>query len=65
MTYSCAMCSLGGTTLEEAQGTKLDLVCMKLGLQRASGCSTSAAAGARSRCTRRREHGVHVTGITL
>ncbi len=33
MTYSCAIWSRGATTLEEAQQTKLELVCTKLGLQ--------------------------------
>ncbi len=33
MTYSCAIWSRGATTLEEAQRTKLDLVCTKLALQ--------------------------------
>jgi cyclopropane-fatty-acyl-phospholipid synthase len=33
MTYSCAIFSRGAKTLEEAQETKLDLVCTKLGLQ--------------------------------
>ena len=37
------------------QDNKMDLVCRKLhGAARATRCSTSAAAGARSRCTRRR-----------
>ena len=31
MTYSCAIFSRGATTLEEAQETKLELVCSKLG----------------------------------
>ena len=55
MTYSCAIFSRGATTLEEAQETKLELVCTKLGLRaRGCACSTSAAAGAASRCTPRR-----------
>ena len=33
MTYSCAIWSRGAQTLEEAQLTKLELVCTKLGLQ--------------------------------
>src|SRR6476469_7460610 len=32
MTYSCAIFSRGATTLEEAQATKLEVVCTKLGL---------------------------------
>jgi cyclopropane-fatty-acyl-phospholipid synthase len=65
MTYSCAIWSRGGRDLEEAQRTKLELVCTKLGLQAGQrvldvGCGWGSfalhAAG---------EHGVHVTGITL
>ena len=33
MTYSCAVFSRGATTLEEAQETKLEMVCTKLDLQ--------------------------------
>jgi cyclopropane-fatty-acyl-phospholipid synthase len=65
MTYSCAIFSRGARTLEEAQRTKLELVCAKLGLVPGErvldvGCGWGSfalhAAG---------EHGVHVTGITL
>jgi cyclopropane-fatty-acyl-phospholipid synthase len=65
MTYSCAIFSRGARTLEEAQRTKLELVCAKLGLAPGErvldiGCGWGSfalhAAG---------EHGVHVTGITL
>ncbi len=65
MTYSCAIFSRGAQTLEEAQQTKLELVCTKLGLQAGErvldvGCGWgSFALHAASR------HGVHVTGITL
>jgi cyclopropane-fatty-acyl-phospholipid synthase len=65
MTYSCAIFSRGATTLEEAQETKLELVCTKLGLQAGMrvldvGCGWgSFAVHAATR------HGVHVTGITL
>ncbi|HEX8119712.1 MAG TPA: cyclopropane-fatty-acyl-phospholipid synthase family protein [Solirubrobacteraceae bacterium] len=65
MTYSCAIFSRGATTLEEAQETKLELVCTKLGLKEGDrvldvGCGWgSFALHAASR------HGVHVTGITL
>jgi cyclopropane-fatty-acyl-phospholipid synthase len=65
MTYSCAFFSRGATTLEEAQETKLELVCTKLKLQEGQrvldvGCGWgSFALHAASR------HGVHVTGITL
>ena len=65
MTYSCAIFSRGATTLEEAQETKLELVCTKLGLRPGMrvldvGCGWgSFAVHAATR------HGVHVTGITL
>jgi cyclopropane-fatty-acyl-phospholipid synthase len=65
MTYSCAIWSRGATTLEEAQRTKLDLVCSKLALQPGErvldvGCGWGAFA-----IHAAREYGVHVTGITL
>jgi cyclopropane-fatty-acyl-phospholipid synthase len=65
MTYSCAVFSRGATTLEEAQETKLELVCTKLALRPGErvldiGCGWGSfaihAAG---------RHRVHVTGITL
>jgi cyclopropane-fatty-acyl-phospholipid synthase len=65
MTYSCAIFSRGARTLEEAQETKLELVCIKLALEPGQrvldvGCGWgSFALHAASR------HGVHVTGITL
>ncbi len=65
MTYSCAIWSRGAATLEEAQRTKLELVCTKLGLRPDErvldvGCGWGAFA-----IHAAREHGVHVTGITL
>ncbi|HEY2601735.1 MAG TPA: cyclopropane-fatty-acyl-phospholipid synthase family protein [Thermoleophilaceae bacterium] len=65
MTYSCAIFSRGAQTLEEAQETKLELVCTKLGLKEGQrvldvGCGWgSFALHAAAR------HGVHVTGVTL
>jgi cyclopropane-fatty-acyl-phospholipid synthase len=65
MTYSCACFSGGGQTLEEAQETKLELVCSKLGLQPGErvldvGCGWgSFALHAAAR------HGVSVLGVTL
>jgi cyclopropane-fatty-acyl-phospholipid synthase len=65
MTYSCAIFSRGASTLEEAQETKLELVCRKLGLSAGEhvldiGCGWGSfaihAAG---------RHGAHVVGITL
>jgi len=65
MTYSCAIFSRGAGTLEEAQETKLELVCTKLALQPGErvldvGCGFgSFAIHAAAR------HGVRVLGITL
>ncbi|HEY5318643.1 MAG TPA: cyclopropane-fatty-acyl-phospholipid synthase family protein [Solirubrobacteraceae bacterium] len=65
MTYSCAIFSRGATTLEEAQETKLELVCHKLGLREGEhvldvGCGWgSFAIHAASR------HGVFVKAATL
>jgi cyclopropane-fatty-acyl-phospholipid synthase len=65
MTYSCACFSRGAGTLEEAQETKLELVCTKLGLKEGErvldvGCGWgSFALHAATR------HGVSVMGITL
>ena len=65
MTYSCAIFSRGATTLEEAQRTKLELVCTKLQLQPGQrvldvGCGWGSWA-----IHAAKHHGVHVTGITL
>ena len=65
MTYSCALWSRGAETLEEAQRQKLELVCTKLALQPGMrvldvGCGWGSFAVHAAR-----EHGVHVTGITL
>jgi cyclopropane-fatty-acyl-phospholipid synthase len=65
MTYSCAVWSRGASTLEEAQRTKLELVCTKLALQPGDrvldvGCGWGSFA-----LHAAREHGAHVTGITL
>ena len=65
MTYSCAVWSRGAETLEDAQRTKLELVCQKLALQPGErvldvGCGWGSFA-----IHAAREHGVHVTGITL
>lgn len=65
MTYSCAIFSRGAQTLEEAQRTKLELVCTKLDLKPGDrvldvGCGWGSFA-----LHAAAEHGVHVTGITL
>jgi cyclopropane-fatty-acyl-phospholipid synthase len=65
MTYSCAIFSRGAETLEEAQRTKLDLVCSKLALEPGErlldvGCGWGSFAVHAAV-----EYGVHVTGITL
>jgi cyclopropane-fatty-acyl-phospholipid synthase len=65
MTYSCAVFSRGATTLDEAQETKLEMVCTKLDLKPGQrvldiGCGWgSFAIHAAAR------HGVRVVGITL
>ena len=65
MAYSCAVFSRGAKSLEEAQETKLELVCTKLGLKPGErvldvGCGWgSFALHAAS------QHGVKVVGITL
>jgi cyclopropane-fatty-acyl-phospholipid synthase len=65
MTYSCAVFSRGVESLEEAQRTKLELVCTKLELQEGDrvldvGCGWGSFA-----IHAAREHGARVTGITL
>jgi cyclopropane-fatty-acyl-phospholipid synthase len=65
MTYSCAVFSRGAETLEEAQVEKLEMVCRKLALEPGErvldvGCGWGSFA-----LHAAREHGVHVTGITL
>jgi cyclopropane-fatty-acyl-phospholipid synthase len=65
LTYSCAYFKSGASTLEEAQGAKLELVCHKLGLRNRDrvldvGCGWgSFAIHAATR------HGASVLGITL
>jgi cyclopropane-fatty-acyl-phospholipid synthase len=65
MTYSCAVWKEGAETLAEAQIAKHEMVCRKLALKEGErvldvGCGWGAFAVHAAR-----EHGVHVTGITL
>jgi cyclopropane-fatty-acyl-phospholipid synthase len=65
MTYSCAIFSRGARTLEQAQETKLELVCSKLALTADDtvldvGCGWGAFA-----IHAARRHGARVVGITL
>ena len=65
MTYSCAVFRDGAETLEDAQREKHEMVCRKLALQEGErvldvGCGWGAFA-----IHAAREHGAHVTGITL
>ena len=64
MTYSCAIFSRGATTLEEAQETKLELVCQKLGLKRGQrvldvGCGWGIVRHPRRPAPRRPRHRHH------
>jgi cyclopropane-fatty-acyl-phospholipid synthase len=65
MTYSCAIFSRGASSLEEAQETKLEMVCTKLDLQPGQrvldiGCGWGSFAWHAAA-----RHGVKVVGITL
>ncbi|MET4922021.1 cyclopropane-fatty-acyl-phospholipid synthase [Streptomyces sp. PSRA5] len=65
MVYSCAYFEEPGSTLEDAQRDKLDLVCRKLGLKEGErlldvGCGWGSMAMHAAR-----EYGAQVTGVTL
>jgi cyclopropane-fatty-acyl-phospholipid synthase len=65
MTYSCALFSRGGETLEQAQEAKRELVCSKLGLREGQrlldvGCGWGAFV-----IHAAERHGVRALGITL
>jgi cyclopropane-fatty-acyl-phospholipid synthase len=65
MVYSCAVWPDEGTTLEEAQSAKLDLVCRKLGLREGDRL-LDVGCGWGSMVMHAAEHyGVRATGITL
>ncbi|MEV6010174.1 cyclopropane-fatty-acyl-phospholipid synthase family protein [Streptomyces sp. NPDC051976] len=65
MVYSCALWETPGTTLEQAQFAKLDLVCRKLGL-RPGQRLLDVGCGWGSMVMHAAEHyGVHATGVTL
>jgi cyclopropane-fatty-acyl-phospholipid synthase len=65
MTYSCAIFSGGAATLEEAQETKLELVCRKLELRRGDRVLDVGCGWGSFPIHAARRHGVEVVGITL
>ena len=65
LAYSCAIFSRGATTLEEAQRTKLDVVCAKLNLQAGQRVLDVGCGWGSWVIHAAREYDVHVTGITL
>src|SRR3954447_20805883 len=65
LAYSCAIFSRGATTLEEAQRTKLDLVCTKLDLKAGQRVLDVGCGWGSWVVYAAKEYGVHVTGITL
>jgi cyclopropane-fatty-acyl-phospholipid synthase len=65
MTYSCAVFSRGAKTLEEAQETKLELVCSKLELSPGERVLDVGCGWGSFPIHAARHHGVSVTGITL
>jgi cyclopropane-fatty-acyl-phospholipid synthase len=65
MTYSCAVFSRGAKTLEEAQETKLELVCTKLGLGRGDSVLDVGCGWGSFAIHAARHHAAHVVGVTL
>ena len=65
LAYSCAIFSRGATTLEEAQRTKLDLVCTKLDLKPGQRVLDVGCGWGSWVVHAAKEYDVHVTGITL
>jgi cyclopropane-fatty-acyl-phospholipid synthase len=65
MTYSCAVFSRGARTLEEAQRTKLEIVCAKLELHSGERLLDVGCGWGSFVVHAAREHGVRATGVTL
>jgi cyclopropane-fatty-acyl-phospholipid synthase len=65
MTYSCAIFSRGAATLEQAQQTKLELVCRKLALREGERVLDVGCGWGSFVLHAAREHGVRAVGITL
>jgi cyclopropane-fatty-acyl-phospholipid synthase len=65
MTYSCAIFSRGAKTLEEAQETKLDLVCSKLALQPGERVLDVGCGWGSFVIHAAKRYGVEAVGITL
>jgi cyclopropane-fatty-acyl-phospholipid synthase len=65
MTYSCAVWNRGASTLEEAQQTKLELVCTKLALEPRERVLDIGSGWGSFAIHAAKHHGARVTGITL
>ena len=65
MTYSCGIFSRGATTLDEAQHTKLDLVCSKLGLEEGESVLDVGCGWGSFAIHAAKHYGAQVVGITL
>jgi cyclopropane-fatty-acyl-phospholipid synthase len=65
MTYSCAVFSRGATTLEEAQRTKLEIVCRKLALAEGDRLLDLGCGWGSFIVHAARAYGVRATGVTL
>jgi cyclopropane-fatty-acyl-phospholipid synthase len=65
MTYSCGVWNRGAATLAEAQQTKLDLVCTKLGLQEGERVLDVGCGWGSFVIHAAQRYGVHALGVTL